>query len=304
VLQESFESQQLLIDEGFEQFHIPVFKQTPQGEMGNHEPETETMLDGKDSILIVEDNADLRSFMTSVLHEKFIVITAADGEEASRIALSQVPSLVLTDLMMPKFDGLQLTERLKSDERTSHIPVVLLTAKNEQQTKLQGLRMGADDYLTKPFSTEELLVRITNLVEQRKHLSARFRERTIIPASSSSAAVLSLDDRFLLRVREIVENNMSDHAFSVERMAEEANLSRTQLLRKLKALTGISPNEFIKEIRLKRAAEMIIQRVDTVTQIGYAVGFNDQSYFSKCFKKQFGVSPTEFAAPAENRIAQ
>jgi signal transduction histidine kinase/DNA-binding response OmpR family regulator len=301
VTKDSFDAQQILLEDG-EQNHLYISKQLQRGEFINYEPESETLLEGKDSILIVEDNADLRSFMVSVLRDKFIVITAEDGEEATRIAVTQVPNLVLTDLMMPKVDGLQLTEKLKTDERTSHIPVVLLTAKNEQQTKLQGLRMGADDYLTKPFSTEELLVRITNLVDQRKLLSARFRERTIIPSSSQQAIPLSLDNRFLMRVREIVEHNISDTDFSVERMAEEANLSRTQLLRKLKALTGISPNELIKEIRLKRAAEMIIQRVDTVTQIGYAVGFNDQSYFSKCFKKQFGVSPTEFAAPAENRI--
>lgn len=257
------------------------------------ETDVESNSDGKDTIIIAEDNADLRTFMVSVLQDYFSIVVAPDGEEAYKLAVQIIPNLVLTDLMMPRLDGLQLTERLRQDERTSHIPVVVLTAKNESQSRIEGLRSGADDYLTKPFSTEELLVRVQNLIEQRKKLAIRFQERILI--TTTPLKELSLDDRFLNKVREIVESNLSDPLFTVERMAEEANLSRTQLLRKLKALTGISPNEFIRDLRLKRAAEMIEQRVDTITQIGYAVGFNDQSYFSKCFKKHFGVAPTEYA---------
>jgi len=254
----------------------------------------------KDTVLIVEDNAELLNFLASKLRNSFTVLTATDGEEALRLALKAVPNLVLSDLMMPQLDGIQLTDKLKTDIRTSHIPIVLLTAKNEQETRIDGLKTGADDYLTKPFSTEELLVRITNLITQRKKLADRFHERILAGASPFSEP--SLDDKFLRKVKEVVEEHISDFTFSVERLAEETNLSRAQLLRKLKALTGLAPNEFIKDLRLKRAADMILQKVDTVTQIGYAVGFNDQSYFTKCFKKQYGVTPKDYTGQPDDRL--
>ena len=195
--------------------------------------------------------------------------------------------------MMPNMDGIQLTEKIKADERTSHIPVILLTAKSDQTSRLDGLKTGADDYLTKPFSKDELLIRIKNLIAQRKLLAERFRERILVPITSTQQ--ISLDDKFLQKIRMIIEANMSDASFSVEQLAEKAHLNRTQLLRKLKGLTGLSPADFIKDLRLQKAADMIRQNTDTITQIGYAVGFNDQSYFSKCFKKQFGTTPKEFS---------
>jgi signal transduction histidine kinase/DNA-binding response OmpR family regulator len=253
----------------------------------------ETELNSKDSILIVEDNADLREFMSATLRKNnFTVFTAADGEEAIPLTLKFIPSLILSDLMMPKIDGVELSRRVKNDERTSHIPVVLLTAKNEFQARIDGLRTGADDYLTKPFSPDELIVRINNLIDQRKKLVIKFKERIL--DSSSEPDETSLDDLFLRKIRLMVESNMSDYTYSVEKMTYELNLSRTQLLRKLRALTGLSPNDFIKDLRLKRASQMILQKADTITQIGYAVGFNDQSYFTKCFKKQFGVTPSDY----------
>jgi YesN/AraC family two-component response regulator len=260
---------------------------------GDPNKNEELSAEAKDSILIAEDNADLRDFMSSILKNDFTVFTASNGEEALHLAVQVVPNLVLTDLMMPKLDGVQLAEKLKADERTSHIPVILLTAKNDSQSRLQGLKTGADDYLTKPFSTEELLVRITNLIEQRKRLAERYRERILIPVSAPAESA-SMDEKFLQRMKEVIEANMSDFTFTVEEMAEKMNLSRTQLLRKVKALTGLSPTELIKDFRLKRAAYLIRKKTDTVTQISYAVGFNEQSYFSKCFKKHFGVSPTEY----------
>lgn len=250
-----------------------------------------------DSVLVVEDNTDLRNFISSVLGREFTVMTANNGEEALKLALRIVPSLVLSDLMMPRMDGIELTEKMKMDERTSHIPIILLTAKDEPQSRLAGLKTGADDYLTKPFSTEELLARIGNLIRQRKQLAERFREKILVLASPSNES--SMEEKFLHKVRSVVEIYLSDFTFTVEKLAEETGLSRTQLLRKLKALTGLSPNEFIKDMRLKRAADMIRQKADTVTQIGYAVGFNDQSYFTKCFKKQFGIPPSEFLPQAK-----
>ncbi|HEY5748622.1 MAG TPA: ATP-binding protein, partial [Chryseolinea sp.] len=255
---------------------------------------SQSLLHNKDSILVIEDNTDLREFMAATLqNNNYAVLSASDGEEALPLALKYVPSLVLSDLMMPKMDGIAFTKKMKDDERTSHIPVILLTAKNEPQSRIDGLKTGADDYLTKPFSPDELLVRIDNLISQRKKLALKFRERLLVSPAPTREA--SLDDKFLDKARTIVDAYLGDYTFTVEQMAEEMNLSRTQLFRKLKALTGLSPNDFIKDIRLKRAAEMIRQKVDIITQIGYAVGFNDQSYFTKCFKKQFGVTPTEFS---------
>lgn len=249
--------------------------------------------DGRDSILVVEDNVELRKYIFSILEKEFTVFTASHGEEALRVAVQIIPNLVVSDLMMPNMSGLQLTEKLKADEHTSHVPVILLTARNDEMSRLEGLTTGADDYLTKPFSKDELLIRIRNLIRQRKLLAERFRERILVPVTP--AQEMSIDEKFLHRVRTIVEENMGDVSFSVEDLAEKANLNRTQLLRKLKGLTGLSPTDFVKDLRLKKAADMIRQRSDTISQIGYAVGFNDQSYFSKCFKKQFGVSPKEYS---------
>lgn len=255
---------------------------------------SEASVPDKNTILIVEDNADLRDFMSVTLQKNnYAVLTAANGKEALLMAYQCVPSLVLSDLMMPVMDGIELTKQIKEDERTCHIPVIMLTARSESKSRIDGLKTGVDDYLTKPFSPEELLVRIDNLIEQRKKLAERFRERILVPPSRVDE--ISMDDKFLHKARGVVETNLADYTFTVEKMADEMNLSRTQLLRKLKALTGISPNDFIKDIRLKRAADLIRQKADTVTQIGYTVGFNDQSYFTKCFKKQFGVTPTEFS---------
>lgn len=248
----------------------------------------------QETVLIVEDNAELRNYMASLLEGQYTVFKAPDGAEALACARKMLPSLIISDLMMPRMDGIEFTASIKSDERTSHIPVILLTAKSGQESRIDGLKTGADDYLTKPFSVEELMVRVRNLIDLRKKLAERYRERIRVHVTSSEE--MSLDDKFLMKAKEIVEANMEDVLFSVEKMAEEMSLSRTQLLRKLKALTGLAPNDFIRDLRLQKAAEMIRRKADTITQIGYAVGFNDQSYFSKSFKKEFGETPTEYAA--------
>lgn len=252
----------------------------------------------RETVLIVEDNAELRDYMASLLEGDYIVFKAPDGVEALACARKVLPSLIISDLMMPRMNGMELTASIKSDERTSHIPVILLTAKSGQESRIDGLKTGADDYLTKPFSVEELTVRVKNLIALRKKLAERYRERIRVHVTAQEE--MSLDDKFLMRAKAIVEANMEDVLFSVEKLAEEMNLSRTQLLRKLKALTGLAPNDFIRDLRLQKAAEMIRQKADTITQIGYAVGFNDQSYFSKSFKKEFGETPTEYSA----RISQ
>jgi signal transduction histidine kinase/DNA-binding response OmpR family regulator len=250
---------------------------------------------GTDSILIIEDSQDLREYIASLLKDDYSVLTAKDGEEGFVVAAEQMPSLILSDIMMPKLNGIELTEKIKTDERTSHIPVVLLTAKADESSKIEGLQTGADDYLAKPFSIAELKVRISNLIEQRKKLALLYRVTLAEPAALPTAEP-SMDEKFLARVRRVVEAHMSDNSFGVEAMAQEVHLSRAQLFRKLKAIANVSPNEFINEMRLQKAAELIRLRVDGLTQISYQVGYNEQSYFAKRFRKKFGVTPSEYQA--------
>lgn len=250
-------------------------------------------LNDADQILIVDDNPDLRSFIASTMSSRYSILTAKDGEEGWQMAIEHTPNLVISDVMMPNLDGISLAEKIKGDERTSHIPIVLLTAKADLESRVVGLKTGADDYLVKPFSTEELSVRVNNLIEQRKKLIAKFRSKLKFPIESGPVEA-SLDEKFLIKVRKVIENNFGDPAFGVNQFADEMNMSRTNIFRKLKAIVGLSPNELINDVRLQRAAEMIQGKVDTLAQISYAVGFNDQSYFSKRFKKKFGVTPSEY----------
>jgi signal transduction histidine kinase/DNA-binding response OmpR family regulator len=246
-----------------------------------------------DSILIVEDNPDLRNFIASNFLDNFTILHAKNGEEGFALAIEKIPTLILSDVMMPKMNGIELTEKLKTDERTSHIPVVLLTAKSDTESRIEGLKTGADDYLAKPFSAEELRVRVINLIEQRRKLAEKFREGLhVLPEKPLEP---SIDSKFVLKATALVEANIKDSSFGVEKFAEEMNLSRTQLFRKIKALLSVSPSDFINNIRLQKAAELILARADTLTQICYSVGFNEPSYFAKRFRKKFGVSPSEYA---------
>ncbi|WP_229311798.1 ATP-binding protein [Larkinella rosea] len=246
-----------------------------------------------DCLLVVEDNQDLRNFIVTIFQNQFKVVTAQDGEEGLQLAVDLLPDLIISDVMMPKMDGIDLTEHIRTNDLTSHIPVLLLTAKSDAESRMDGFRTGADDYLTKPFSTEELRVRVANLVEQRKKLAAKYRNEIWTPTSPTRT--LSYDEKFVISLRAVVETHLSDSSFSVEQLAEEMCLSRTQLFRKVKALLEISPNELINDIRLQRAAELIRSKSDSLTQISYSVGFSEQSYFAKRFRKKFGVSPGEYA---------
>lgn len=245
------------------------------------------------SILIVEDNPDLRKFITSCFTDNFRVLTAKDGEEGLAAAFSNIPDIIISDVMMPAMDGISMTDKLREDIRTSHIPVILLTAKVDVDSRMKGLKTGANDYLSKPFLPEELKVRVGNLLMQQKRLAARFLEEAVAPKVDNKE--LSLDEKFIKRAQELIAASMSDPNFGVELLAEEMNLSRTQLFRKFKALLDTSPSEFINDIRLQRAAELIRSKSDALAQISYAVGYNEQSYFAKRFRKKFGMSPSEYS---------
>lgn len=249
---------------------------------------------GAEIILIVEDNQDVRDYIREFLEATYQIIEAKDGLEGFEIAAEKIPDLVVSDVMMPKLDGFEFCRKLKTDERTSHIPVILLTARASGDSKVEGLEIGADDYLTKPFDVRELQVRVKNLIEGRRKLRERFsREITLQP---KDVAITSMDEQFLQRAMAIVEKHIADAEFTTDTLAWEVGLSRMQLNRKLQALTDQPSRGFIRMLRLKRAAQLLQQSAGTVTEIAYDVGFNSLSHFAKAFREQFGQSPSEYAA--------
>jgi len=259
-------------------------------------PAIDAIGDEQDSILIVEDNTELRNFIASGFRHQFTILSATNGEEGYDMATVHIPDLIISDVMMPKVNGLDFTNNIKTDERTCHIPVILLTARADSASRIEGLKTGADDYLAKPFSMEELQVRVRNLLDLRRRLAENLRkELSSQPQAAPEALELSLDQKFIERVKSVIGANIGNSNFSVELLAAEMNLSRAQLFRKVKALISTTPSDLINDLRLQRAAYLIRAKADNVAQIGYAVGFNEQSYFSKRFRKKYGVSPTEYS---------
>ena len=249
--------------------------------------------DGKANILVVEDSEDVRAHLLDNLEEQFNMKEAVDGEEGLALATETIPDLIITDLMMPRMDGVELCKKLKTDERTSHIPVIMLTAKATVESRIEGLETGADAYMTKPFNMQELFARLRSLIQQRKVLRERFSKEAEI--GPSEIAVTSVDEKFLNKAIQIIEDNLGDCDFDVTAMTGEIGMSRMQLFRKLKALTNQTPSEFIRTIRLKRAAQLLKKNFGNVAEITYEVGFNNLSYFAKCFRELYGVSPSEYA---------
>ncbi|MGI9542162.1 MAG: hybrid sensor histidine kinase/response regulator transcription factor, partial [Cyclobacteriaceae bacterium] len=243
-------------------------------------------------VLVVEDHAELRHYIKSHL-SNYRVLEAANGSEGLTVAIKQVPDLVISDVMMPKMNGVDLLHSLKTNEKTSHIPVILLTAKADLPSKLEGFETGADDYLTKPFDAKELLARCQNIIEQRKLLRNKFSSTLVL--KPKDIAITPTDEVFLNKVMETVEKHLEDSSFSVEVFQQEVGMSRMQLHRKLKALTDYSTTEFIRVQRLKRAAQLLADTDATISDICYRVGFNSLSYFTKCFKEQYGKTPSDFA---------
>jgi DNA-binding response OmpR family regulator len=243
-------------------------------------------------ILVVEDNADLRAFMHRNLSRKFQTLLATDGQEGIDLATAEIPDIIISDLMMQKIDGLKLCELIKSQEVTSHIPVILLTARTDQNSKLDGLAKGADDYIGKPFDIDELVVRIENLVANRRRLQQKYSKDILL--SSPEIKFESIDEVFLKKILTFIDSNLDQPSLTVETLADECCISQVQLYRKVKALTGHGPNELIRNIRLERAANMIKYNAGSIAEIAYQCGFSNLSYFSKCFKEKYQKSPTEF----------
>ncbi len=248
--------------------------------------------DHSGAVLIIEDNADLRHFISSYLSNTYVVSEAENGREGFEIATQSMPDLIISDIMMPLMDGVNLCRMLKDDNRTSHIPVILLTAKADIDSKVSGLESGADDYLTKPFSAEELLHRVKNLIRQREKLKELFsRKFSLEPAEIE---LISTEEKFLHQVLTLMEENMDNPDFDIESFGKTLGMSRSGLNRKLTALTGQSPNEFIRAMRMKRAAQLLNKNQGTISEVSYMVGFNSNNYFTKCFRAYYGITPTEF----------
>jgi YesN/AraC family two-component response regulator len=261
---------------------------------GTNEEKQEERREEKPILLIVEDHADLRKFIMSCLGDDYQFLEASNGREGLQMAIEEVPTLILSDVMMPEMDGIEMCQRIKNDQRTCHIPLILLTAKASNESKLSGLDLGADDYIIKPFNKHELKLKIRNQVVARTRMQEKIRLEFL--SQSTTIKAVSADEKFLERLKKIVEARLSDEMLSVEALTEEIGMSRAQLYRKVTALTGISGNEFIRKLRLQRAAQLLQQQAGPVSQVAYEVGFSNLSYFSKCFKEQFGVLPSEFVA--------
>lgn len=241
------------------------------------------------TLLIIEDNHDIVEYLASCLDDQYILLIARDGQQGIDMALEQVPDLIISDVMMPRKDGFEVCEFLKNDERTSHIPIIILTAKADHESRIQGLKKGADAYLAKPFNKEELLVRLEMLLALRRKLQARYAS----DALSEDEAVYEQEDDFIRKIRTIMEENLIDTSFSITELCEMVGMSRSNLHRKITALTGRSSSIFIRLIRLQKAREILVSTDYNVSEIAYQVGFSDPKYFTRAFTKEFGHSPKE-----------
>ena len=270
----------------------------------DEEFENEEKDDDEPVLLFIEDNEELRSFLKIILSDGFHVIEAGNGTEGFEIARSQLPDIIITDLMMPGIDGLELARRIREEVTTSHIPVVVLTAKTDLDTQVEALKQGADDFITKPFSSTYLRARIENILQQRKKLQELFlsslddypvaKAGKSIDITPSEPVIESYDDRLMKNLMEVMEENIDNSNLTVEELVSKMGIGRSVFFKKLKSLTGLAPVEFIREVRVKRAAQLIESGEYTISQVTYMVGCNDPRYFSRIFKMRFGVTPSEY----------
>ena len=243
------------------------------------------------TVLVIDDNTDIRQYERTLLQDEYIVLEAADGKEGLAVALKEVPDLVICDVMMPVMDGLELTEQLKTNTATSHIPVIMLTAKNLEEHRAEGYEHGADSYITKPFHSKVLLARIENLLRQRQLLKHLYQGTKETEKEISESLLEDRDKQFLKQLQAIIQKNLSDSEFGVEDMGQQIGLSRVQLYRKVKAMTGSSVVDLLRKARLAKARRLLETRSMSVSEVAYEVGFSAPSYFTKCFKEEYGMLP-------------
>jgi YesN/AraC family two-component response regulator len=247
----------------------------------------------KPIILIVEDDKDVREVLQEELEDEYCVLEAENGREALKLVEATPPDLVVTDIMMPVMDGLELCRQLKSGELTSHIPVIMLTSRGSVENQLEGLETGADDYLSKPFHIPILVARINNLIVARQRMRERFSGHELV-VEPSDITVVSVDEQLLQRAIDVVEQHLADDDFSVEAFAAAMHMSRSALYLKLKGLVGQTPQEFIRVLRIKRAAQLLLGGTDNMSEIAAQVGWLEPTHFSRAFRSHFGCSPSDY----------
>jgi signal transduction histidine kinase/ligand-binding sensor domain-containing protein/DNA-binding response OmpR family regulator len=252
----------------------------------------EQFIAGQKIMLLVDDNSDVRYFIKSHFSASYQVLEAGNGLEGWNIALKTIPDIIISDIMMPDMDGFEFCRKVRKDERTSHIPILLLTALGSREHEIEGLSYGADDYITKPFDLVILQTKVENILSVRQSLKQKYAGEMLL--QPKNIKISSPDERFLQKAIEVVENNIADPDLDIERFASEIGVSRMQLYRKLNALTEMTVKEFVRNIRLKRAAQMLVQKKLNVSEVAYAVGFKDLSHFRKCFRQEFGMSSSEY----------
>lgn len=262
------------------------------------EPEAENPSENETSVLIVDDHAGTRAYLRYALRKYHRVLEASDGRAGLEVVREHQPDLVISDIMMPVMDGNELCKAIKADENLTHIPVFLVTANATPSVRARSLESGADDYLVKPFDVEEAVMRINNEIKSRRLLRRRFSREVVIKPSDID--VTSEDEALVNRAREIVEENMENAEFSVQELADEIGLSSRQLQRRLREIVDQSPVEFIRNLRLHRAAQLLEARWGNVSEVAYRVGFTSLSYFAKCFKEEFGETPSAYKEGQES----
>ncbi|MBB4043466.1 signal transduction histidine kinase/DNA-binding response OmpR family regulator/ABC-type xylose transport system substrate-binding protein [Bacteroides reticulotermitis] len=274
-----------------EQEPIPATPLPTDAVWTTEEEDHEMLYDSsKPTVLIIDDNADIRSYVQGLLQADYTVVEAADGSEGIKKAMRFVPDLIISDVMMPGIDGIECCRRLKSELQTCHIPVILLTACSLDEQRIQGYDGGADSYISKPFSSPLLLARVRNLIDSHRRLKQFFGDRQTLAKED----VCDMDKDFVERFKGLIEAKMSDSGLNVEDLGKDMGLSRVQLYRKIKSLTNYSPNELLRIARLKKASSLLASSDMTIAEVGYEVGFSSPSYFAKCYKEEFGESPTDF----------
>lgn len=246
--------------------------------------------ESRETVLVIDDNQDVRDYVKMLLEDQYAVIEATNGQEGLKQAMKYVPDIIICDVMMPVMDGMECCRRLKSEVQTSHIPVLMLTAYTMDEQKVKGYECGADSYMLKPFSAKLLLTRLRNLLDNRKRLQNFFGDKGGLKKES----IAEPDKDFLAKLYSLIDGSLSDPDLSVEDLGGKIGMSRVQLYRKTKALTGYSPNELLRIARLKKAAALLASTDKTIAEIAYEVGFSAPSYFAKCYKEYFGENPTDF----------
>jgi len=249
---------------------------------------------GHQRLLIVEDNPDVIGYLKACYQNHFSIHAAKDGKEGYKLAVAEIPHIIISDVMMPEMDGFELCKKLKDDYRTSHIPIILLTAKADIPSRIEGLETGADAYIVKPFNQRELLVRMQKLLELRRRLFRRYSTGNSLEFSSDP--VIQKEDQFFIKLNEIVKKNLGDEFFNIQVLCDKMAMSKSQLYRKFSALTNLSAAKYIRTLRMKKAKELLQTTSMNITEVGYEVGMKSASAFSQVFKEEFGQSPREFVS--------